>query len=147
MTTSRQRMLDALEYNDPDRIPVVYHPSPAGLYTHGQKLLDLFNQYPPDNPIAFDSIPQPPQGTVDQAGRYHEITTDDWGTTWEYLIYGIQGHPKEYALQDWKAEGYSFPPVSPIGSEAFAAEKRLIDEQRKEFLVFYGWASIFEVGR
>ena len=42
-------MLDAIEFNAPDKIPVVYHSSPAGLYVHGEKLLDLFNEYPPDN--------------------------------------------------------------------------------------------------
>ena len=39
---SRQRMLDAFNYTDPDKIPLVYHPSPAGLFVHGEKLLDLF---------------------------------------------------------------------------------------------------------
>lgn len=42
MITHRQRMLDCLAYSGPDRIPVVYHPSPAGLYVHGQKLLDWY---------------------------------------------------------------------------------------------------------
>ena len=96
MSNSRQRMLDALEFNTPDKISVVYHPSPARLYMHGKKLLDLFNKYPPDNPIKFDTIPSPPADTVDSKGKYHELKKDEWGTEWEYLIYGIQGHPKKY---------------------------------------------------
>ena len=88
---SRQRMLAALEYDSPDRIPVVYHPSPAGLQVHGRKLLDLFARFPPDNPVSFDeaAFSVPRQG-------YHELREDAWGTEWEYLIYGIHGHPHRY---------------------------------------------------
>ena len=57
---SRRRMLAAFEYSCPDRIPVVYTPSPAGLYVHGRKLLDLFAQYPPDNPLSVAEAPCAP---------------------------------------------------------------------------------------
>jgi hypothetical protein len=43
MSSSRQRMLDTFTYNNPDKIPVVYHPSTDGLFVHGHELLDLFN--------------------------------------------------------------------------------------------------------
>ena len=86
MMTSRQRMLAAFAYDSPDRIPVVYHPSPAGLHIHGRKLLDLFHRYPPDNPIRFDSIPVPPAGAVNTNGEYHEFRVDEWGTEWEYTV-------------------------------------------------------------
>lgn len=136
--TSRQRMLDTFEFNAPDKIPVVYHPSTAGLYVHGKKLLDLFNEYPPDNPIAFDTIPSPPPETVDSKGKYHEFKIDGWGTEWEYLIYGIWGHPKKYPLKNWdEAVDYQFPTLLPIDSVVLA-------EQQKEYLVFSGWVSIFE---
>ena len=137
--TSRERMLCAFEFAAPDKIPVVYHPSPAGLYTHGQRLLDLFNEYPPDNPVNFDSLPVPPAGTVDATGKYHEIRTDEWGTEWEHLIYGVWGHPKNYPFNSWD-EGnakYEFPPI-PL------QDKSMIAEQQKEYLVFSGWPSIFE---
>ena len=138
MSTSRQRMLDAIEFNHPDKIPAVYHPSPAGLHVHGQKLLDLFNAYPPDNPVNFDAIPHPPQGTINSQGAYHEIKRDEWGTEWEYLIYGIQGHPKTYPFESWEeAEDFQFPTVVlPDPAELL--------QQREEYLVFLGWISIFE---
>ncbi|MCF6284164.1 MAG: hypothetical protein L3K26_03110 [Candidatus Hydrogenedentes bacterium] len=138
MSTSRQRMLDAIEFNAPDKIPVVYHPSPAGLHVHGTKLLDLFNAYPPDNWVNFTTIPSPPEGTIDDQGAYHEISTDDWGTEWECLIYGVHGHPRRYPFESWEeAADYSFPPLPVIGRTALA-------EQRKNYLVFSGWISIFE---
>ena len=138
MSTARQRMLDAIEFNNPDKIPVVYHPSPAGLYVHGQKLLRLFNEYPPDNPVSFDTIPLPPAGTINRQGRYHEIIRDEWGTEWEYLIYGIQGHPRTYPFENWEeAEKFQLPTLAPI-------DPTELRQQRRDYLVFSGWISIFE---
>lgn len=136
--TSRQRMLAAFEFGSPDRIPVVYHPSPAGLYVHGQQLLDLFNAYPPDNPVCFDTLPTAPEGTVDASGRYREIRTDEWGITWEHLIYGVWGHPKGYPFESWEeAADYVFP-VLP------ALDPAVVAGQRKDYLVIAGFISIFE---
>lgn len=138
-------MLDAFEFNNPDKIPLVYHPSPAGLHVHGQKLLDLFNEFPPDNPIIFDHVPHPPQNAYDEPGQYHELIRDEWGTLWEYRIYGIQGHPKEYPFESW-TEGltYPLPPVPKPGTLQYETEKTEVQRDRKEYLVFKGWVSIFE---
>ena len=138
-------MLDAFEFNDSDRMPAFYHPSPAGLYTHGRKLLDLFNRYPPDNAITFDSMPHPPKGTVDPNGDYHELSTDEWGTTWEYLIFGVTGHPKKYPFADWQAAAdYQFPPLPNVAAPGFAEKKKQIEQQNRDFLVWEGCVSLFE---
>ena len=143
--TSRQRMLAAFQYQGPDKIPVVYHPSPAGLHVHGKQLLDLFRAYPPDNPISFETIPRPPEASVDAEGRYHEIRTDEWGTKWEYLIFGIQGHPKEYPFDHWSAgQTFRFPPVPRPGSHIFEEERTRVASRKQDYLVFTGWISIFE---
>jgi uroporphyrinogen decarboxylase len=145
MTALRQRMLDTFHFNHPDKIPVVYHPSPAGLYVHGQKLLDLFNAYPPDNPIVFDRIPTPPPGTVDAEGRYHESAKDGWGVEWEYLIFGVAGHPKTYPFVSWEAStDYTFPPLPSADARAFDAQRQMIARQHEHYLVFGGSISIFE---
>ncbi|MFC1526258.1 uroporphyrinogen decarboxylase family protein [Candidatus Latescibacterota bacterium] len=143
--TPRQRMVSAFDYSGPDRIPVVYHGSPAGLHVHGQKLLDLFNRYPPDNPLSFDSIPGPPPEAVDEDGRYHEVRQDDWGILWEYRIYGLWGHPKAYPFDGWKAgREYQFPEQPDIGSAQFERDRAKVEEEARDYLVFRGGASIFE---
>ena len=143
---SRQRMLNAFNYNNPDKIPVVYHPSTAGLYVHGRKLIDLFQTYPPDNPITHDRIPTLEPGAFDADGNYHEIITDEWGTGWEYRIFGIAGHPKYYPFTSWQEalESYTFPPLAKIGSQVFVQEQMAGSEKRKKYLIFNGWISIFE---
>jgi len=143
--TPRERMEAAFDYTGPDRIPLVYHESPAGLHVHGQKLLDLFNRYPPDNPVTFDAIPGPPADAVDEEGRYYELKPDAWGILWEYRIYGLWGHPKAYPFDGWAASGaYRFPPLPAIGSDQFEQDRQQVAEQAQEYLVFRGGASIFE---
>lgn len=143
---SRQRMQDAFDYNNPDKIPVVYHPSTAGLYVHGQKLIDLFNAYPPDNPITYDKIPVLGPEAFDENGDYHQIIYDEWGTGWEYRIFGISGHPKYYPFASWEEalESYAFPKLTEVGSQVFLQEKSTGTENRANYLIFNGWISIFE---
>lgn len=144
--TPRQRMLKAFAFDNPDRLPVWYHPSPAGLYVHGQKLLDLFGEYPPDNPITFDDIPRPPPAAFDADGRYHEFIRDAFGTIWEYRIFGVAGHPYEYAIPTPEAmDTYSLPPAPPPHGERFEQERRRIAQLKAQYLVFGGGGiSLFE---
>ena len=138
-------MMAAFDYSGPDRIPVVYHDSPAGLHVHGQKLLDLFNTYPPDNPVTFDSLPGPPADAVDDEGRYYEQRPDAWGILWEYRIYGLWGHPKAYPFEGWPAAAeYQFPELPAIGSEQFERDCERVRAEAEDYLVFRGGASIFE---
>ena len=131
-------MLSCIEFSGPDKIPVIYHPSPAGLYVHGEKLLNLFNEYPPDNATVFDTIPSPPAGTVDDKGSYHEFRMDEWDTEWDCLIFGVHGHPRKYPFESWEqAAEYQFPPLPSINREQLA-------EERKKHLTIDGWVSIFE---
>ena len=145
MVYCRERMLAALEFQHPDKIPVIYHPSPAGLHIHGKKLLDLFNRHPPDNPITFETLPAPAAGTVDVHGNYHERKTDAWGTEWEYLIFGIAGHPSVYPVADWAmADDYRFPPLPAGSGNDFDQACANVQRQKEEFFVATGGISIFE---
>ena len=143
--TSRRRMLDAIHFAHPDKIPVVYHPSTAGLFVHGERLLDLLRAFPPDNDITFAGLPAPPPATIDAQGRYHELSRDTWGVEWEYLIFGIAGHPHAYPLPSWEAgRGYRFPPLPSADPAAFARMKAETAAKRATYLVQGGGVSIFE---
>jgi len=144
--SSRQRMLDAFNYNQPDKIPLVFHPSPAGLYVHGQKLLDLFNKYTSDNPIIFDKIPVLGPDAFDANGDYHQIITDEWGSDIAYRIFGIAGHVKKFPFDSWKEalSDYKFPSVEASASRVFSLDANKKDVENKRYLIFNGWISIFE---
>ena len=143
--TPRERMLRAFEFDSPDRIPLVYHPSPAGLHVHGEKLLDLFRAHPGDSPDVFSSIPAPPPGSIRPDGSYFESRVDAWGTTMEYSLFGIQGHAKKYPLADWTAlASYTFPPPPSLNSENAGLERERNDALKATHLLFRGGLSLFE---
>ena len=141
---SRERVFQAMNYESPDRIPVFYGwANQAGLYTHGQKLLDLYRELPPDNSFLYDSIPEPALGTMDAEGNYCFSERDAWGTLWEYRKFGIVGHPKAYPFKSWE-EGVEkpMPPVPESGDAD--GERKKIESERNDYCVIRGWISIFE---
>lgn len=144
--TPRERMIATFGYANPDRMPVVYHPSEAGLYVHGERLRELFLQYPPDNPITFDRIPRPRQETIAADGSYYEEITDAWGIRWGHHIFGIQGQPVAYPFTTWKqgVDDYRFPALPSVDSEEFRSRHLVKPEVREKYLVIEGWTTIIQ---
>lgn len=132
------RFNKALDFDMPDKIPVIYHPSPAGLATYGRELLELFNAYPPDNAVMFDHIPQPDPQDIGADGKYRQVTTDVWGTTWENLHFGLTGQVLEYPIRSWHeaVADYSFPQTT-VPDESCKCK-------RSCRYVIGGWISLFE---
>jgi uroporphyrinogen decarboxylase len=146
--THRERMLRALEYREPDKLPVYYHPSHAGMYLHGRKLLELFSAFPPDN-APEDSeepgIPAPEPECLAPDGSYHKLETDEWGTQWEYCTFGLQGSPRVLPLSDPDLiAGYRLPPAPEPGGPAFEMKRKEIAARRNEYASFGGWMLLFE---
>ena len=81
----RERLLAALAFRPVDAVPLLIHPSPGGLFEHGQKLLDLMRACGHDfGDLSGVTLPAgPPASDFDADGRYHTVKTDDWGSTWE----------------------------------------------------------------
>ena len=99
--TSRERVLAAMNFQKPDRVPVQYNYAQVGYYEHGEKLNDLYAEMEGDfAPFSRVAIPKPPPEDYDAEGKYHAFRRDEWGTYWEYLIFGVWGIPKEYPLTD-----------------------------------------------
>jgi len=146
----RERVEAALAFKAPDRIPLQIAPSPAGLHEHGAKLLDLMRECGHDFGDALRlRLPDPPPAAdFDPDGRYHALRTDAWGTTWEYRIFGVWGHPVSWPLNDltsldgWKAPD---PPLTSgtAFEEARAEAKR---HTEKWYLIGEGGA-LFETLR
>lgn len=112
--TSRERVGAAMRFIAPDRVPVQYYYSPVGYYEHGDKLNRLYASLPGDFSPHID-VPVPVIGPEDmEDGSYHAYRRDQWGTLWEYRIYGIAGIPYAFPLADeGKIDDYRLPPVPP----------------------------------
>ena len=143
----RERVNAAIEFRAPDILPVRIFAAPGGLYEHGQRLADLIRACGHDfGDLAGLAPPEPPPASdFDPDGRYHAIRTDDWGTTWEYRIFGVWGHPIAWPLNDLgNLDAYRAPaPPLPEGP-GFEAAKAAADAHRERYFLLGGGASIFE---
>jgi len=137
----------ALEFRAPDRVPVEYHPSPAGAYEHGEQLRRLWAAHPGDfgDGQSFPLSAPDPQW-LDADGQYRELRRDEWGVLWQHLIFGVAGHPLERPLDDWRHfEDFQRPPVPLTSGPEFVQEQVRAAEHQRTYFLKSGWISIFEV--
>jgi uroporphyrinogen decarboxylase len=142
----RERMLMALAFQPVDILPLQIHPSPGGIYEHGQKLIDLMRCCGHDfDDLSYLELPVVPAEDYDSDGRYHHFVTDEWGVTWEHRIYGIWGHRIGYPLADMaRFDGYRLPQVVPFVGEALAAARTAGEAYRQTYFHVSGGVSLFE---
>jgi len=139
-------MLASLAFQPVDRIPLQIHPSPAGLYEHGQKLLDLMQACGHDFDDLHDlALPVIPEEDFDTDGRYHKIATDAWGTTWEYRLFGVWGYRIRYPLTDIsQLDSYRLPAVKPLQGWELAQVQAEGMMHRQRYFHVGGGVSLFE---
>jgi hypothetical protein len=145
-TGSRERVLRTLAFQAPDRIPVQVHPSPGGLFEHGQKLLDLMRACPSDfGDLGELALPQPPPEDFAPDGSYHRVDVDAWGVTWKYRIFGIWGHPCNEPLADLsRLASYRPPVLPPLSGPAFEAAREAVARHRSRYFHIAGGGMIWE---
>ncbi|MCL4507332.1 MAG: hypothetical protein M1434_00485 [Chloroflexi bacterium] len=142
----RERVQAALSFQPVDKVALQIHPSPGGLYDHGQKLLDLMRACGHD----FDdqrglALPVVPREDFDPDGRYHRIATDEWGTTWDYRIYGVWGHRIKYPLQDIDCLKHWRPPaIEKLQGQALEQARAEAAAHRQTYYLLGGGVSLFE---
>jgi hypothetical protein len=142
----RERMLAALAFQPVDKVPLQIHPSPAGLFEHGQKLLDLMRACGHDfDDQASLALPVVPPEDFDSDGRYHKIRVDEWGTTWEHRLFGVWGYRIGYPLADMaKLADYRLPNLPRLEGQALAQQQAAGQALRRNYFHLGGGASLFE---
>jgi hypothetical protein len=143
----RDRVQAAMRFQSPDMIPLRILPAAGGLHEHGQKLADLHRSMAHDfGDLGGVTVPAvPPATDYDPDGRYHAFRTDDWGTRWEYRIYGIWGHPVAWPLDDLgRLASYRAPAPPPAGGPQVDAARAAVAEARRTWYTLGGGGQLFE---
>ncbi len=98
---SRERVIRALRFEQPDRAPRDLWYLPGTEMFHKDQLDEILQRYPVD--IARPPAPYGPSqravGTPNIAGSY----TDEWGCGWTVAESGVVGEVKNPPLADWAA--------------------------------------------
>jgi len=143
----RDRVLAALDYRAPDRIPLRVLPAAGGLYEHGQKLLDLTRACGHDfGDLSHAALPEgPAPEDFDPDGRYHAFRTDEWGARWEYRIFGIWGHLIGPPLADLgRLDAFQPPPRPAADCPEVAEARRRVAAERERWFCLGGSGSLME---
>jgi hypothetical protein len=138
----RDRVLRAIRFQYPDRVPVSYAIGGTGLLTYGRKIIELCCRYPGDfyDPAEVLKIPARDTAHYQPDGTYFKRETDAWGCVWEFLQEGISGEVKESPLADWAAlDTYIFPPVPDATPEDREQRKTQMAKIKQRYP---GWASV-----
>ena len=142
----RERVLAALAFQPADIIPLQIHPSPAGIFEHGPKLIELMRRCGHDfDDLSHLRVPEVPAEDFDADGRYHKFATDAWGVSWEYRLYGVWGYRVGYPLADIsKLASYTPPPIKRLAGEELAQARAKAEAHRRTYFHVGGGVSIFE---
>jgi hypothetical protein len=142
----RERVNAALAFKPVDIVPLQLHPSPAGLFEHGQKLLDLILACGQDfGDLADLKLPQVPPEDFDTDGRYHKFSTDEWGTSWEYRLFGVWGYRIRYPLAEIsRLNEYRPPEIKRLEGEELKQAQAEGIRHREQYFQIGGGVSLFE---
>lgn len=137
--TRRERVTRAIEFKNPDRVPIMHGVLPAAFFNHGQALVDLLAEFPDDFGFYSGAIPTPET----LPGPYRLGTyADEWGCVWNAEQMGMLGICIGHPLEDWsKWSGYKLPDI-PSAEDVLAGHSR--GEDRKDDYVFGFGFNIFE---
>jgi uroporphyrinogen-III decarboxylase len=136
--TSRERVIRAIEFKCPDRVPVMHAVLPAAWYKYGEDLAKILSRYPRDiasrlNKSDISKSPasagykyseelsekwifaddfvylEPRSFQYGTPGKSGD-STDEWGCTWRKIDPGIVGQVIKSPLEDWdNIKNYQFP--------------------------------------
>jgi hypothetical protein len=143
---SRERVSAAMHFKKPDHVPVQHKYSLVGYYEHGDKLNDLYAALEGDfDPFVKMEPSQPQDSDFDENGKFHAFRRDDWGTLWEFRIFGISGLPVEFPLADSGAiKTFTAPPAPPVPDDVLGARKAALMVRTDSFYKLYECGSLFE---
>lgn len=104
---SRERVIRAIEFESPDRIPITNGALPEAFLKYGEGLNRIFNEYRSD--FGYNYVPSIYPDKAYFLGK-RKTYLDEWGCKWLMVQRGILGQVKGHPLKDWESiTSYRFP--------------------------------------
>lgn len=140
---SRERVLRAIEFGGPDKVPIFHAFLPGALIRHGEKIRKIFIRYPQD----YAPINQYATMLEDPIYRKGAHFKDEWGCVWENRLGGVAGQVKEFPLENLEnLRTYEFPdPLeNAYGSTSFDRVESYIRKEGHEKYISVDYICYFE---
>ena len=123
--SDRENYLRAVEYRNPQWIPITVELVPAVFRKHGKEILDLISRHP----LVFDAGIRE-FNDRDPLYAYGSYFTDDWGCIWHNVQDGIIGQVVRHPLEDWSKLD-RFRPPDPLYQIDWESLSRTAEEDRR----------------
>jgi hypothetical protein len=137
---SRERVLRAINFDSPDRVPIGYFMNWACRMKYGDALVELCRRHPNDfYDTSNITVPERDEAQYLPDGSYYKREVDEWGCEWVYYKQGIMGEVKRAPLEDWASlKSYRIPtPPSRTAAEKRAAREAMTRNKEQ----YIGWGS------
>jgi uroporphyrinogen decarboxylase len=126
--TSRERVIKAVRFQNPDIIPVDYWILPSVYLRYGERFFDLLKKYPKDFPDVLDVDKDNLLPPSHRKGYY----TDCFGSVWHQEHDGFLGMVSQHPLEELSAfETYKFPEPNEREGEVSLLQIRNIVSKSK----------------
>jgi len=114
MTTSRMRVLRALEFDRPDRVPRNMWDLPIARIQHGDEAIEALRRRWPDDFGSPNVTNQPLQSLCRGDAYAIGESVDEWGCVFESVQAGVIGEVKHPMIDDWSKLDDLRPPVEAL---------------------------------
>lgn len=132
---SRERVVAAIEFKGPDRIPHRHTYLPA-VFDKYPETEELYERFPSD--FAGENGKRPPENVTYTKGSWR----DEWGCIWTVPKDGFLGQVTSHPLGDWKdLKDYQWPDLE---KKELNEEKNLAFYRGNKYLIL-GWLTLFEL--
>ena len=142
---SWERVLRALNFDGPDKVPIFHAFLPGAFMRYGEKINEIITRYPQDY------APVNQYATMLEDPIYQKGITfkDEWGCVWKNPLGGIAGQVKEFPLENLdNLKTYIFPdPLEenrPFGSTTFDETENFLNREGHEKFVSVDYICYFE---
>lgn len=130
--SERENFLRALEFNDPQWIPIMADLSLGLWERYGDDLKELLERHP--LVAGNQQIAHEPYETTDPTYIEGEVYRDEWGCLWHNAQSHALGRVVEHPMADWKAFD-TFKAPDPLEQMDWAALKQKTEDDRKKGLL------------
>ncbi len=139
--TPRENFLRAVEFGQPEWIPIEFELLGATIHRHGTDLIDMMARHEAIFPPArIEACRRCMDQPLPQAGRRF---TDDWGCEWREEQPGIIGQVVGHPLADWNALRELRVP-DPVRQFDWPAIRRRLTAARSAGDVAFGYMGVIE---
>ena len=122
---SRERVIRAIEFKEPDRVPITHATLPGAFLRYGEALEELYARYPSD-------VLDVGSATFGEYGSQKGVPSrDPWGSLWVRYTDEHKGQVVFHPLRDWEKLA-DYEPPDTASETVIARIKKKLEENRGE---------------